>query len=344
MTERNIHVTIPRGRLRDAFIPAEAARALENLGAVVYNPAEAQYAPAALGPALADADIAVTGWQCPPFTAEALDAAPRLKLIAHTGGTVAPIVTPALYDRGVRVISGNELYAESVAEGTVAYILAALRRLPQCSARVQAGGWSDHDFNEGLLDQTVGLVGFGAVARYLAPMLKVFRVQVMAYDPFVPHDVFAKLGVVRADSPEEVFRACRVVSLHLPRIPETYHMVNADMLALMQPGALLVNTARGSVLDEAALAGALRAGRIHALLDVFEREPLEPDSPLRGLDNCILIPHMAGPTRDRFPRVTLALCADIARFQAGQPLALEIGRDRALGMTDDTLQLGGKAH
>ena len=340
----NIHVTIPPGRLREAFISAEAAAALAALGAVAYNPHQAHYAPEALKAALADADVAVTGWHCPPFTAEVLDGAPRLKLIAHTGGTVAPLVTPALYDRGVRVISGNELYAESVAEGVVAYMLAALRRLPHFSARVQSGGWSDLDHTEGLLDQTVGLVGFGAVARYLAPMLKVFRARVLAYDPFVPPEDMTKLGAIPVDAPEEIFRRCRVVSLHLPRVPETYHMVNADMLALMQPGALLVNTARGSVLDEAALADALRARRIHALLDVFEQEPLPPGSPLRGLDNCILIPHMAGPTRDRFARVTLALCADIARFRAGQPLTLEIGRDRALGMTDDTLPLGGKAH
>ena len=338
----HIHVTIPRGTTRESFIPARAMDALEAFGTVTCNPGDTPYDSVALGRALADADIAVTGWGSLPFTAGVLDAAPQLKLIAHTGGTVAPIVTPALYDRGVRVISGNEVFAESVAEGTVAYMLAALRRLPQYHARVLAGGWNENGPNEGLLDQTVGLIGFGATGRYLAPMLRAFRARVWAYDPYVPDEVFERLGVTRVGAPEEIFRACRIVSLHLPRVPETYHLVNAELLALMQPGALLVNTARGSVLDEAALAEALRAGRIHALLDVFEREPLPPDSPLRGLDNCILIPHMAGPTRDRFPRVTLALCADIARFRAGQPLELEITRDRAFAMTDDRLPLGNK--
>ncbi|MCL2811877.1 MAG: hydroxyacid dehydrogenase [Clostridia bacterium] len=338
----NIHVTMPNGTIRDTFIPNEAMTALAKLGTVTCNPTTGQYAPEALGPALADAHIAVTGWGCPPFTNQVLDAAPRLKLVAHTGGTVAPIVSSALYERGVTVISGNELYAESVAEGTVAYILAALRRLPYYNAHVQTGAWSHHGLNEGLLDQTVGLVGFGAVARYLVPMLRPFRVRVWAYDPFVPQHVFDELGVACVDSLEEIFRTCRVVSLHLPRVPETYHLVDAELLALMQPGALLVNTARGSVVDEAALAGALRAGRIHALLDVFEQEPLAPDSPLRGLDNCILIPHMAGPTRDRFPLVTLALCDDILRFQAGRPLTLEIGLERALSMTNDSKQMGAK--
>lgn len=338
----NIHVTMPRGKVRESFITKEAAAVLESLGTVVYNPGEVQYMPKAFGPTLADADIAVTGWGCPAFTAEVLDAAPRLRLIAHTGGTVATLVTPAVYDRGLCVISGNNLYAESVAEGTIAYILAALRRLPQYNARVQAGGWHGGGHNEGLLDQTVGLVGFGATARYLVPMLAAFRAKVIAYDPYVPDDIFMQLGATRVHTPEEIFRTCRVISLHLPRTPETYHFVNADKLALMLPGALLVNTARGSVLDEVALAGALRARRIHALLDVFEQEPLEPDSPLLGLDNCILIPHMAGPTHDRYPRVTLALCADIRRFQAGQPLEMIIERDRALGMTNDNIRFGGK--
>jgi len=338
----NIHVTMPRGITRDSFISPEGADALAKLGTVAYNPTDAQYAPDALGFMLADADIAVTGWGCPPFTARALDAAPRLKLVAHTGGTVAPIVTPELYERGVKVISGNELYAESVAEGTVAYMLAALRRLPYYDKRVQTGGWNDFGDNEGLLDQTVGLVGFGAVARYLAPMLRPFRVRLLAYDPFVPPDVFAGLGVIRVEAPQEIFETCRVVSLHLPRIPETYRLVGAELLALMQPGALLVNTSRGSVVDEAALAVALRGGRIHALLDVFEQEPLPPDSPLRGLDNCILIPHMAGPTRDRFPLVTLALCEDIARLMAGQPLTLEIGLERARRMSNDSMRMGDR--
>jgi len=332
-----IAVLMPDNPVRASFITPHVMKKLEEIGDVTYN--KEGYEPHILAKLLEKAEVCVTGWGCPSFDAEILSKAPGLKMVAHTGGTVAPIVSPDLYDRGIAVISGNELYAESVAEGTVAYILAGLRRIPFYNNLVQRGSWRDDGCeNKGILDRKVGIVGFGAIARKLVPMLQPFRADVRVHCKYLSDDECMSYGMTRAGSLEELFSSCDIVSLHLARTPETYHVINKNLLEHMPDGALLINTARGSVVDEQALAGELRTGRIHAVLDVFEEEPLPANSPLRGLDNVILIPHMGGPTGDRRERVSLALVDDIKRFLAGEPLRHAIGREYAMRMTNDTLK------
>lgn len=331
-----IAVIMPEGGIRDTFVtPAVRAR-LSEIGEISYNPLQRQYTEQELARVLADADVCLSGWGCPPFTRDALADAKKLALIAHTGGSVAPIVTPALFEKGVRIASGNLVYAESVAEGAIAYMLAALRRLPHYGKLVRDGGWREDDFeNRGLLGRTVGLMGFGAIGRYLAEMLRAFRVTVLGYDPFADDAEFSRRGVSRISSPEELFRRSDILSVHLPATVQTYHVINAALLSLLPNGALLVNTARGSVIDEQALIHELETGRIGAALDVFEQEPLAADSPLRGMENVLAIPHMGGPTIDRRPAVTLALCEDIVRLSRGEPLVHEISRAYAMSMSND---------
>lgn len=337
-----IALLIPQGGLRDTFLPPDVMAALGEIGDIRGNPLDRQYTPGEMADALDGADISISGWGCPVIGAQALRRADRLRLVAHTGGTVAPIVSPELFARGIHVISGNRLYAESVAEGAVAYMLAGLRRIPFYGQAVQDGGWSEVNSPfEGLLDQTVGLVGFGAIARCLAPMLAPFRARVLAYDPYVDAQTFADCGVERVETLEELLPQCKIVSLHMPRTKATYHMITRALVDLMPDGALLVNTARGSVIDEDMLAGVLKTGRIRAVLDVYEEEPLPPGSPLRGLENVLLMPHMGGPTMDRRPRVTMALMEDMRRMLAGQPLAHEIGQAYALSMTNDYVKVEG---
>jgi len=333
-----IAVLMPDNAVRNLFIPPQAAQELETLGTVRWN--DGGYEPHTLKQLLEGADICVTGWGCPILNEDLLGNKPSLRLVAHTGGTVAPIVSDFLYDQGIRVISGNEIYAESVAEGTVAYMLTALRRIPYYNGLVQQGHWKDTSSKtEGLLDRKVGLVGFGAIARKLVPMLRAFKVDIMVYDPHIDDETCATYSMARAHSMEEVFSENDIVSLHLPRTQDTYHVVNSGMLSRLRDGALLVNTARGSVVDEEALAGELATGRISGILDVYETEPLPIDSKLRGLDNVILIPHMAGPTTDRCARVASVLIEDIRRMEKGHALKHEISRDYAMKMTNDTLKI-----
>ena len=269
----------------------------------------------------------------PPFTARVLESAPRLRVIAHTGGTVATLVGDAAYDRGVRVLSGNELYAQSVAEGVIGYILAALRRIPQFAAQVQQDGWPQPGWtNEGLIGQRVGLVGFGAVARYTAKLLRAFDAEILIWADHVTPEEAARYGARKAEL-EEIFSACKIVSLHLARTPETYHIIGARLLGLLRPDSLLVNTARGAIVDEAVMAAMLREGRFRAVLDVYEQEPLPLSSPLRGLDNALLIPHMGGPTMDRRPYVTRALISALPAALRGEPTWLDISREAMRRMT-----------
>lgn len=328
-----ILVAIGNGDVKDTFIPPDVAKLLESIATVEWNDSNDHLKGDGLRDRLAGVDVCITGWSDARFDENVLKGADRLRIVAHTGGSVATIVSEALYDRGITVVSGNWLYAESVAEGAIAYILCSLRELPHYAAEVQAGRWrTERIHNEGLLDQTVGLVGFGMVTRYLVKMLQPFRVKIRAYDPFVSDQTLADFGVERADL-REVVSQSKIVSIHAARTPGTYHLINREMLKSIRDGALLVNTARGNIIDEEALADELITGRFKAVLDVFDEEPLPASSRLRGLKNALLIPHMAGPTVDRRKFVTLALIDEIESFFAGRPLKYAIGREYAMSMT-----------
>jgi len=336
-----IAVLMPENDTKSIFITPKVKEKLAELGEVSYN--NTTYKPEVMAEMLADADVCVTGWGCPALDDVILSKASKLKLVMHTGGSVAPIVSPALFDRGIKVISGNELYAESVAEGTLAYIFAGLRRITYFNSTVHAGGWRDGKFsNKGLLDRKVGLVGYGAITRYLIPMLKIFRTDILLFSRHMTEEDCKKLGVTRAQSLEQLCSSCDVISLHQAKTKETYHMINKELIKIMPDDALLVNTARGSVIDEDALTEELMTGRISAVLDVFNEEPLPADSKLRGLENVILIPHMAGPTGDRYENVSFALIEDVKRMYAGEPLELEIDASYAVRMTNDILKLDKK--
>ena len=333
----NILILIPVGELRDFFITPAVVQALGNLGNVKFYSRQS-YEPEPMRQLLADCHVCVTTWGCPTLDESLLKTAQNLCLVAHTGGSVATTVSDYMYEKEIKIVSGNDIYAESVAEGTLAYILSGLRRIPYYTQLVENGGWNSLSFqNAGLLDKKVGLVGFGAIARYLVPMLKPFRAEIRAYDPFVEDLVFHEHGVLRTASLEELFSCSDIISNHLPITRETRQIINAEVLSHMKKGALFVNTGRGGTVEESALTELLVPGYIQAVLDVFETEPLSMTSKLRNLDNVILMPHMGGPTADRIERVGLALVQEIERMKNNQPLTLEIPRDYAIKMSNDRL-------
>jgi phosphoglycerate dehydrogenase-like enzyme len=329
----NILIVSPCGDTRKTFFSEAVVEKLNTMGNVVWNTMNRHFTKEELREKLKDIDICITGWGCIQMDSYILEQATSLKVVAHTGGSVANIASEALYDKGITVLSGNNVYAESVAEGVIAYILCALRELSFYDNKVKQGGWRDNNFtNEGLLDKKVGLIGFGAVARYLVKFLAPFRCKVKVYDPFVSEELLREYGVQRAEL-EEVIMHSQVISLHLPQREDTHHMIDKKLLNMIPDGALLVNTARGTVIDEQALIEELEKGRFKAALDVFEIEPIPVDSRLRKLENVVLIPHMAGPTVDRRSFVTLKLLEDIRRFFEGEKTETEIPRQYGLLMT-----------
>ena len=327
-----ILVSIPDGEVRDSFFSEEQRVRLERLGCVEWNANAEQYGEEELAEKLRGVDICISGWGNTPFHEKTLKYADKLKLIAHIGGSVRPMVGDAAFERGIRVCSGNRVFAESVAEGVLAYMLCSLRRIGEYEARMAAGEWPSLIGTRGLLGRSVGLVGYGMIAEYLVKFLKPFGCRIMVSSRHISAEELAEAGI-EAAAAEEIFRTCDIVSLHSSLTARTKHSIGADLLNSMKDGALLVNTARGALMDEEALVSVLKERPVWAALDVFETEPLPMDSPLRECERVLLMPHAAGPTADRRYVVTSHVLDDIGRFLNGEPLDCEIDFARAGTMT-----------
>lgn len=327
-----ILVSIPDGEVRDSFFSEEQRVRLERLGCVEWNANAEQYGEEELAEKLRGVDICISGWGNTPFHEKTLKYADKLKLIAHIGGSVRPMVGDAAFERGIRVCSGNRVFAESVAEGVLAYMLCSLRRIGEYEARMAAGEWPSLIGTRGLLGRSVGLVGYGMIAEYLVKFLKPFGCRIMVSSRHISAEELAEAGI-EAAAAEEIFRTCDVVSLHSSLTARTKHSIGTDLLNSMKDSALLVNTARGALIDEEALVLVLQERPVWAALDVFETEPLPMDSPLRECERVLLMPHAAGPTADRRYVVTSHVLDDIGRFLNGEPLDCEIDFARAGTMT-----------
>lgn len=330
----NIYVTLPEGDVRATFFPEKVRQKLAELGKVTYNETGRNLSGEEMQLALQDQDVVMTGWGTHTIDASVLAGNSRLKVIAHTGGTVANLVCPAVYDKGIRVMSGNLLYAESVAEGTIAYMLTGLRRIPAYITRMTEGGWrTEGELWEGLLDQTVGIVGFGAISKILIQMLKTFRTKIKIYSAYPIDPDFLRVNNAVQTSLEDVFATCKVISIHSALNEKNRYLIGKDCFQLIQNGALFINTSRGDVLQEEALIAALQENRFWAVLDVYADEPPEKTNPLRAMPNVYCIPHMAGPTMDRRERITSALIEEIPDALAGKMVRLAISREYAARMT-----------
>ncbi len=331
----NILISMPKGDTQKTFFTKEVCLELETLGNITWNNTERQFTKDEFREVLIDKDICITGWGCPKLDDYVIEKANKLKVLAHTGGSVAYIASEALFDKGIKVLSGNNIYAESVAEGVMAYILCSLRELIYYNNEVKEGRWrEDIFFNESLLDKKVGLVGFGAIAKYLVKMLQPFRCKIKVYDPFLSEETLKEYGVQKATL-EEIFQSCKIISLHASYRSETHHMINKNLLSMIQKDGLLINTARGGIIDEEALVEELEKNRFKAVLDVYEVEPLPLDSKLRTLQNVISIPHMGGPTMDRRSYVTQELINNIKSYMSGGEAPLEITKAYGLSMTNE---------
>lgn len=256
-----------------------------------------------------------------PFDAGVLAASPDLRVIARVGVGVDSIDIDAATAHGVAVTITPGANEATVADHTVALMLAALRRVCEHDAGVRQGDWNRTGRHTPWLlsGSTVGLVGFGQIGRSVARRLGGFDVRVLVTDPVAPKD-----RAVEAVSLDALLAASDVVSLHAPLLPSTRRLIGARELALMRPTAILVNTARGEVVDEAALVDALERGRLRAAaLDVFEREPPR-SSRLLSLPNVVLSPHNAGlsiPSIEEMTRRATSSVIEVLRGRAPEHLA-----------------------
>jgi len=231
--------------------------------------------------------------------ARVLDAAEHLRVVARAGIGLDNVDVEAATRRGVMVVNAPQSNVISAAEHTLALLLAQARNVPQADAALKAGRWERAEW-EGveLAGKTLGVVGLGRVGALVASRAAAFGMRVIAYDPFVSADRAKEMGVDVMPTLEALLVQADFVTIHLPRTPETEGLIGARELSLMKPAARLVNTARGGIVDEEALAKAIEGGHLGgAALDVFTNEPTT-DSPLFRLDNVVATPHLGASTRE----------------------------------------------
>jgi len=278
--------------------------------------------------ALARAEVLITGWGCPRLDADALSAAPRLRTVLHAAGSVRSLVGETLWDRGVTVASAAAGNALPVAEYTLGMILllgkdtfAHRERFRVTHAQPTAAETT----TTGNLGRRVGIIGASRVGRRLLELLSPFDFAVSLYDPYVDPAEAATLGAEPL-SLEDLLGGSDIVSLHAPDIPETYRMLDRDRLALIKDGGVLINTSRGALVDPVALTEELVSGRLSAVLDVTEPEPLPGGSPLYDLPNVFLTPHIAGSLGNELARLGSIVVDELTRVATGQPPVHEVRR------------------
>lgn len=306
------------------FTPA-ALDQLRSMGTLIQNPDADEPSPDRLAELAADADILITSWGSPCLTEELMAKLPKLKFVAHAAGSVKPIVSDGLWARGVRVISSAKVLGMGVAETALGYTIASVKNLFGVSRSLAAGGWhEEYDNIREMFELKIGVVGGGMAGSHYMKLLSMFDVDILLYDPFITAEQAQDRFHAQKVTLEELLAQADVVSIHAPSIPETHHMFNRDSLKLMKKDATLINTARGTIIDEAALAEHMKAGNLKfACLDVFDPEPPLKDNPLRAIPNCILSPHLAGLTHNGLMRIGAHCAGEIRRYLNGEPLLTE---------------------
>ncbi|MGH7377808.1 MAG: hydroxyacid dehydrogenase, partial [Candidatus Methylomirabilales bacterium] len=259
-------------------------------------------------------------WVKGRVTESLLARAPRLKVIARHGVGVDNVDVAAATRRRIPVCVTLGANTDSVAEHTFLLMLAVGKRLVAVNAAVRRGAWEAlrGELYGGLNGRTLGIVGMGRVGMRVAELAAAFGMRRLGYDPALPPEEVRRRGAEPVDL-SALLRAADVVMLHSPLTPETRHLINRDTLSLMKPGAILVNTSRGGVIDDAALADAIRSGRLAgAGIDVTDPEPPDPDNPLLPLEQVLITPHIAAHTEDSMRRMAVTAAEQVLMALEGK--------------------------
>jgi phosphoglycerate dehydrogenase-like enzyme len=275
---------------------------------------------------LARAEVILGHWGCAPLDASVVDRAPHLGLFVYAAGTIKNTIDPDVFDRNIRITSGAVANAEPVAEFTLATILFAnkdvfwqrdVRRTPRDGSLQQHR--QPNPVPVGNYDKTIGIVGASLIGRRVIELLAQFpALRVGLYDPFVSDAEATELGVTKMEL-DELCTAADVLSIHAPDLPSTRHMIAAPQLAALRTGATVINTARGALLDHDALLAEVETGRLSAVLDVTDPEPLPEDHLLWALPNVFITPHLAGSQGTELRRMIDHAVDEIDRWRRGLP-------------------------
>jgi phosphoglycerate dehydrogenase-like enzyme len=304
------------------LFPAEVRRRLEQQ--VIVDPADPvdRFDDPRVVDRLAELEVLITGWGCPVVDDRFLEAAPKLRAVLHSAGSVKGHLSRGVWERGIVVSSAAAANAVPVAEFTLGAILLAgkgafdLRERYRREGSFELGYIHPHVGNHG---RTVGLIGASRIGRLVLDLLRPFGFRVQVYDPYA-----GSLDVPTVEL-ATLLSTSDIVSVHAPLTAETQQLLGRSELALLRDGATLINTARGQLIDTDALTAELASGRITAILDVTEPEPLPSGSPLFQLPNAFVTPHIAGSHGNELARLGLCVADELERLVTGRPLRFEVG-------------------
>ncbi len=245
-------------------------------------------------------------------TADIIDAADRLRVIGRAGVGLDNVDLKAATKKGIVAMNTPGGNTTSTAEHTMSMILALSRNIPQAYTSLKNGKWERTKFNGvELFDKTLGIIGLGRIGSTVAKMAKAFGMRVIAFDPFISAEVAVKLGVDFAEL-DEILKQSDYITIHIPKTDDTRYMISTKEIAKMKKSVRLINCARGGIIDEAALIAALEKGQIAGCaLDVFEKEPLEPNSPFLKFDNCVVTPHLGASTSEAQINVAIEIAKTV---------------------------------
>jgi D-3-phosphoglycerate dehydrogenase / 2-oxoglutarate reductase len=322
---------------RKLLLPATMAKAgwdvLAARSDIEAIPFDQNIAPAEFHRLLADADG--VGLGLTPFGEAELAAGPRVRVAARHGVGYDSVDVAALTRRGVPLMVTGTANSPSVAEQALYFMLALAKRGAYMDALTRANGWGTRlngELPADLFGKTVLVIGFGRIGTRTSKACLALGMNVRVYDPYVQASAIAAAGCIPEPDLDAALPHADFVTIHCPKTPETTGMFGTSRLARMRATAYLVNTARGGIIDEAALHSALTRGVIRAAgLDVFDREPPSPDNPLLALDSVLTAPHMAGVTKESFERMAVAVCNNLLSVLDGKPNVDNVVNKEVLG-------------
>ncbi|MBE7029346.1 MAG: hydroxyacid dehydrogenase [Ruminococcaceae bacterium] len=273
-------------------------------------------------------NVIITSWASPVISKEILDLCPDLQLVLHAAGTIKPIMSDEYLAKKIPITNSACAIGEGVAETALGFALSACKGFYQLNANTSKGLWAESKtlIVKDFYDIKVGVISGGFVGRHMVKLLKNFHVDILMYDPILTKEQIEEIGATKVEL-NELMAECDVVSIHAPSIPATDNMINKDNLSLMKEGAVLINTSRGSVINEADLIAELHRHRIFACIDVTNPEPPLANNELRFMDNVVLTPHIAGTVSNGLKRIALHVCEELERFVNGEKLKAGVNLD-----------------
>ncbi len=332
MSNRNIKVALamPQDVARSIF-PGRVLDALESGATLLSREPLDEFTSPRSRALLAEVDALITGWGTAMIDGEVLDAAPKLRYVLHSAGTVKYHVGMACWDRGIQISTAADANSIPVAEYTAAMVILANKRVLQVGRRVREQRTMVRPQEEfpdlGNYNKRVGIVGASKIGRHVIRLLSQHDLELVVADPFLSDAEAAVLGVAKV-SLAELAATSDVVSLHAPSLPGTLNMINAELIATFKAGATFINTARGELVDQDALLARIEQGDLHAVLDVTTPWELPADSGLYTHPNVLLTPHMAGSLGTELERMAMSTVGEAHRLSRGEALKFRLSAEQ----------------